>query len=58
MEVQLHSSTLKQDGSEWLLHVPAALYAGKEPPDTHWMGVWVDPRAGLKAMAKRNIPRH
>jgi hypothetical protein len=25
-------------------------------PGTHWIGGWVDPRAGLDAVAKRKIP--
>jgi hypothetical protein len=31
------------------LHAPAAL-----PPGTHWIGGWVDPRAGLDDVEKRN----
>jgi hypothetical protein len=39
-------------GSEWSLHAPAALPPGKEPPATHWIGGWVDPRAGLDDLEK------
>jgi hypothetical protein len=39
-----------------LLHAPAALPPGKEPPDNHWIGGWVGPRAGLDAVAKRKNP--
>jgi hypothetical protein len=37
------------------LHVPAALPPGKEPRSTHWIGCWVDPRAGLKDVEKRKF---
>jgi len=33
------------------LYAPAAL-----PPETRWMGGWVDLSAGLGAMVKRKIP--
>jgi hypothetical protein len=38
------------------LHAPAALPPGKEPPGSHWIGGWVDPRAVLDAVVKRKIP--
>jgi hypothetical protein len=28
---------------------------GEEPPGTHWIGGWVDPRAGLDDMEKRKL---
>jgi hypothetical protein len=34
---------------------PATLLPGKETPDTHWIGGWVGPKAGLDAVEKRNI---
>jgi hypothetical protein len=37
------------------LHVPAALLLGKEPPCTHWIRDWVDPRAGLNDVEKRKF---
>jgi hypothetical protein len=38
------------------LHAPAALPPGKEPPPrTHWIGGWVDPRAGLDDVEKRKF---
>jgi len=33
-------------------HKPAALPPGKEPPSTHWIGGWVDPRTVLDAVVK------
>jgi hypothetical protein len=35
------------DGGECQLHVPVALPPGKDRADTHWVGGWVDPSAGL-----------
>jgi hypothetical protein len=40
------------------LHVPAALPRGKSPPpppDIHWIGSWVDRRAGLDDVEKRKF---
>jgi hypothetical protein len=37
------------------LQTLAALTPGKQPPDTHFTGGWVDPRAGLDAVVKRKI---
>jgi len=37
------------------LHVPAALPPGKVPSGTHWLGGWVNPRAVLDAVVKREI---
>jgi hypothetical protein len=34
-------------------HAPAALYSMERIPDTHWIGYWVGPRAGLDAKAGR-----
>jgi hypothetical protein len=34
---------------------PASLYPQKRAPDTHWIGSWVGPRAGLDAESKRRI---
>jgi hypothetical protein len=33
-------------------HAPAGLPPGKEPPGIHWIGDWVDPRAGLDKVEK------
>jgi hypothetical protein len=37
------------------LHASTALLPGKEPPGTHWIGGWVDPRAGLDDVERRKI---
>jgi hypothetical protein len=39
------------------LHAPVVLPPGKEPPGTHRIGGWMDPRAGLDAVVKRKIMR-
>jgi hypothetical protein len=33
------------------LHAPAALLPGETASGSHWLGGWVDPRAGLDAPA-------
>jgi hypothetical protein len=35
------------------LHVPAALTQEKDPPGNHWIGDWMDRRAGLNTMKCR-----
>jgi hypothetical protein len=37
------------------LHTPTALSPGKEPRDTHWIGRWVNPSAGLDDVEKRTF---
>jgi hypothetical protein len=38
------------------IHSQAILPLVKESPSIHWKGGWVDPTAGLDAMAKRRYP--
>jgi len=40
------------------LHAPAALPPGKELLDTHWVGDWVGPRAGLVALVMSPVAFH
>jgi hypothetical protein len=37
------------------LHAPAALPAGERAPGGHWIGDWVEPRAGLDDVEKRKV---
>jgi hypothetical protein len=37
---------------EFLVHVPATLHPGKEPPGTHWIRGCVGPRPALDNMVK------
>jgi hypothetical protein len=55
--VYLHrvlTSTL--DGAEWSTSRPGRFIPVIRAPDTHWIGGWVDPNAGLDAMAKSKTP--
>jgi hypothetical protein len=36
-------------------HAPAAFTLGERARDTHWVGGWVDPRAGVDDMEKRKF---
>jgi hypothetical protein len=47
--------TLALDGGEWSASRPGHFTAGERAPDTHWIGGWVGPRAGLNAVKKRNF---
>jgi hypothetical protein len=38
------------------LHSPAASPSGEKKTNTHWIGGWMGPRAGLDAVVKRKIP--
>jgi hypothetical protein len=42
-------------GGEWSASRPGRFTPGKEPPGTHWVGGWVDPRAGLDGVEKRKF---
>jgi hypothetical protein len=37
------------------IQATAALHPGNEPPGTHWIGGWVDPRASLDDVEKRKF---
>jgi hypothetical protein len=49
-----YSSTILDLGTRWCVVscMPLPLY----PRDTHWIGGWVCPRAGLDTMEKRKKP--
>jgi hypothetical protein len=44
--------TLALVGGEWSASRPSRFTPGKEPPGTHWIGGWVDPKAGLDDVEK------
>jgi hypothetical protein len=44
------------DGGEWSASRPSRFTTRESAPGTHWIGVWVGPRAVLDAVVKRNIP--
>jgi hypothetical protein len=46
-------------GTRWrwvVSFTPRSLYPTEMFPDTHWIGGWVGPRAGLDAVVERKIP--
>jgi hypothetical protein len=51
-----HSLTSALEGGEWSDSRPGRLTPKEKAPGVHWIGGWVDPRAGLGAMEKRKIP--
>jgi hypothetical protein len=42
-------------GSEWSASRPGRFTSGERAPGTHWIGVWVDHRAGLDDVEKRKF---
>jgi hypothetical protein len=48
--------TSELDGSAWSASHPGRFTPRERAPDTHWIGGWVGPRAGLDAAEKRKIP--
>jgi hypothetical protein len=42
-------------GGEWSASRPARFTPGERAPGTHWIGCWVDPRAGLHDVEKRKF---
>jgi hypothetical protein len=51
-----HSLTSALDGGEWSASHASRFTPRERAPRTHWIGDWVDPRAGLDTVAKRKIP--
>jgi hypothetical protein len=41
-------------GGEWSASRPSSLTTRERAHGTHWIGGWVDPRAGLDDVEKRN----
>jgi hypothetical protein len=53
VEVQLHSFlTSALEGVEWSVSLPGRFPPGIRAIGTHWIGGWVDSRAGLDAVAR------
>jgi hypothetical protein len=42
-------------GCDWSASNPGRLIPGEITPRTHWIGGWVDPRAGLDDVEKRKF---
>jgi hypothetical protein len=41
------------DGGEWSASPPGRFIPRERVPATHWIGGWVDPRAGLDTVVKK-----
>jgi hypothetical protein len=53
VQIQIHVLlTLALVGGEWSASRPGSFTLGKRTPDTHWIGGWVGPRAGLDGTEK------
>jgi hypothetical protein len=48
----MHPLTSALDGGEWSASRPSCFIPGERAPGIHWLGGWVDPRAGLDAAVK------
>jgi len=44
------------DVGEWLAPHSSYFTLGERAPAVHWIGGWVNPRAGLDVVAKRKNP--
>jgi hypothetical protein len=42
-------------GGEWSASRPGRFTPGERAPGTHWIGGWVDPRAGVDDVDKRTF---
>jgi hypothetical protein len=42
-------------GGEWSASRPGRFTTGEKDPGTHWIGRWVNPRAGLEDVEKRKF---
>jgi hypothetical protein len=42
-------------GGEWSASRPGRFTPGERAPGTHWIGGWVDPRAGLEDVEERKF---
>jgi hypothetical protein len=47
--------TLTPAGGEWSSSLPGRFTRGEKDPGIHWIGGWVDPRAGLHEVEKRKF---
>jgi hypothetical protein len=43
------------EGGEWSASLPGRFTLGERTSRTHWIGSWLDPRAGLNAVENRKI---
>jgi hypothetical protein len=53
VDVEIHIFlNLALAGGDWSASRPGRFTPGEQTPDTHWIGCWVDPRAGLDNVEK------
>jgi hypothetical protein len=57
VEVNIHNFFLTSAlaGGEWSASRPGRFTPEETAPGTHWIGGWVDPRAGLDDVEKRKF---
>jgi hypothetical protein len=56
MDVYIHIFlTSALVGAQWSASRPGRFTTGERTPGTHWIGGWVDSRAGLDDMEKRKL---
>jgi hypothetical protein len=54
VDVQIHIFLISAlVGGEWSTSRPGRFTTGERTPDTHWIGDWVDLRAGLDNLKKK-----
>jgi hypothetical protein len=57
-EVDVHIHTFLTSalvGNEWSASLPGRFTPGEKAHDIHWIGAWVDPRAGLDIVEKKKF---
>jgi hypothetical protein len=56
MDVYIHIFLISaQAGGEWSVSRSGRFNPGERAPGTHWIGSWVDPRAGLNKVEKKTF---
>jgi hypothetical protein len=56
MDVQIHIFlTSALVGGEWSASFPGRFTFEERAPGTHWIGIWMDPRAGMDDVEKRKF---
>jgi hypothetical protein len=55
VDVQIHIFLPRLVEGEWSISRPGRFTPGERAPGTHWIGGWVDPRAGLDDVKKRKF---
>jgi hypothetical protein len=56
MDVPIHIFlTSALVGGQWSASCPCRFMPGERIPGTHWIGVWVDPKAGLDDVEEREF---